>query len=117
MVDAPSARPQQNAVTPPAPEAPRVDEAKNAALHEHRELLMLLDTRAASIRSSLKRMEQEQARSGLGLRGDMVTSQQRMDAYLNEAEVTMKAGDPVKVKKNLDSAEREIEKLEKFLGR
>jgi hypothetical protein len=51
------------------------------------------------------------------MRGDIVTTQQRMELYLNEAEASLKSGDPVRVKKNLDSAEREIEKLEKFLGR
>ena len=51
------------------------------------------------------------------MRGDIVTAQQQMELFLNEAENEMKAGDPVQMKKSLDSAEREIEQLEKFLGR
>ena len=78
---------------------------------------MLLDTRANSVKGSLQTLQQQQAKSGLNLRGDIVTSQQRMEAYLNEAETAAKSGDPVAMKKYLASAEREIEKLEKFLGR
>jgi serine/threonine-protein kinase len=104
--------------TPPAASEPvRADDGKVAALREHRELLMLLDTRANSVKGSLQTLQQQQARSGLNLRGDIVTTQQRMELYLNEAEASLKSGDPVRMKKNLDSAEREVEKLEKFLGR
>ncbi len=95
----------------------RADDGKAAAIREHRELLMLLDTRANSIKGSLHTLQQQQAASGLNLRGDIVTAQQRMELYLNEAESSGKSGDPVAMKKNLASAEREIEKLEKFLGR
>jgi hypothetical protein len=106
----------QPAATQVSPEPPKVDQAKAAALHEHRELLMLLGTRANSIKGSLQTLQQQQARSGLNLRADMVTAQQRMEFYLDEADSSFKSGDPAKMKKNLDSAEREIEKLEKFLG-
>ena len=109
--------PPQAAVTTQAPEPIRADDGKAAAIREHRELLMLLDTRANSIKGSLQTLQQQQAKSGLNLRGDIVTSQQRMEAYLNEAETAAKSGDPVAMKKYLASAEREIEKLEKFLGR
>ena len=95
----------------------RADDGKVAAIREHRELLMLLDTRANSIKGSLQTLQQQQAASGLNLRGDIVTTRHRMELYLNEAETAGKSGDPVAMKKNLASAEREIEKLEKFLGR
>ncbi len=95
----------------------RADDGRAAAIREHRELLMLLDTRANSIKGSLHTLQQQQSASGLNLRGDIVTAQQRMEIYLNEAETAGKSGDPVAMKKNLASAEREIEKLEKFLGR
>ena len=105
------------AVATPAADFIRADDGKAAAIREHRELLMLLDTRANSIKGSLQTLQQEQARSGLNLRGDIVTTQKRMELYLNEAETAGKSGDPVAMKKYLGSAEREIEKLEKFLGR
>jgi hypothetical protein len=119
LAQAPQQMPVQSAqpaATQASPEPPKVDQAKAAALHDHRELLMLLGTRANSIKGSLQTLQQQQARSGLNLRADMVTAQQRMDFYLDEADASFKFGDPAKMKKNLDSAEREIEKLEKFLG-
>ena len=119
----PQPQPSSNAATrlssvaaPPA-EQIRADDGKTAAIREHRELMMLLDTRANSIKTSLQTIQQQQAKSGLNLRGDIVTAQQRMELYLNEAETAGKSGDPVSMKKNLGLAEREIEKLEKFLGR
>ena len=117
----PAAEPQRQpspAITTPAVSEPiRSDDGKAAAIREHRELLMLLDTRANAIKGSLQTLQQQQATSGLNLRGDIVTAQQRMELYLNEAEAAAKSGDPVAMRKNLASAEREIEKLEKFLGR
>jgi hypothetical protein len=110
------AQPQGASQPQAAPSAP-ADDGKAAAISSHRELLMLLDTRANSIKGSLRTMQQQQASSGLNMRGDIVTAQQRMELYLNEAEAALKSGDPAKGKKNLDSAEREIEKIEKFLGR
>jgi serine/threonine-protein kinase len=105
---------------PPQPTQTRPnDDAKATAtaLRDEGESLMQLDTRANSLKGSLETLQQQQARSGLNLRGDIVTSKQRMEAYLNEAEVSLKSADPARAKKNMDSAEREIEKLEKFLGR
>jgi hypothetical protein len=40
-----------------------------------------------------------------------------MEFYLDEAEAALKAGDPVRAKKSLDTAERALETVEKFLGR
>jgi hypothetical protein len=76
----------------------------------------MLGTRANSIRQSLDTLKQQQARSGLSLRADIVSTQQRMEYQLDQAEGALTAGDPSKAKKSLESAEREIEKLEKFLG-
>jgi hypothetical protein len=36
---------------------------------------------------------------------------------MDEADEALKAGDPDGVKKNLDQAERQVEVVEKFLGR
>lgn len=78
---------------------------------------MLLGTRANSVKSSLERLKQEQARQGLGLRGDMNTAAQRMEFYLDECESAIKRGDAAGGKKYLDLGEREVSKLEGFLGR
>jgi hypothetical protein len=69
------------------------------------------------LNSTIDQLKDEQARMGLGLRGDIVNAQHRMEMFLDEAESELRSGDADEAKKNLDSAEREIEKLEKFLGR
>ncbi|MGJ5817590.1 protein kinase domain-containing protein [Paludibaculum fermentans] len=102
--------PVNNAANPAA-------EASGAALRDMREQLMLLGTRANSVKSSLERLKQAQARQGLGLRGDINTASQRMEFYLDECETAIKAGDLAGGKKYLDLGEREVAKLETFLGR
>jgi len=116
---APPPAPQRQDPPPQPTQADPNDDAKATptALRDEGESLMLLDTRANSIKGSLDTLQQQQARSGLNLRGDIVSSRQRMEAYLTEAEASLKSGDPARAKKNMGSAEREIEKLEKFLGR
>ena len=108
---------QAPAQTPQASVSPPVDAAKVAMLRELREQYAMLATRATSLRTALAGIKQQQARQGLGMRGDIVTSESRMGYQLDEAEDALKAGDPVRMKRTLDLAEREIEKVEKFLGR
>lgn len=105
---------QQPPVANPANQAA---EASASALRDLREQLMLLGTRANSVKSSLERLKQAQARQGLGLRGDINTAAQRMEFYLDECETAMKRGDLAGGKKYLDLGEREVTKLESFLGR
>lgn len=100
--------------TPPAPaEAPR-----NAAeLNELRRQLMLLDVRAGVVRASLDNLRREQARLGLGLRSDMVAAADRMGFQLNETDAALKRGDLAAARQNLDFAEREVSRIETFLGK
>lgn len=76
----------------------------------------LLSIRAGAVRSSLDGLRSAQARSGLGLRADMAASAQRMDYLLNEADAALQRGDAAAAQRNLDLAEKEVAKLEKFLG-
>jgi hypothetical protein len=61
-------------------------------------------------------LRKAQARSGLGLRADMAASAQRMDYLMNEADAALQRGDAAAAQRNLDLAEKEVAKLEKFLG-
>ncbi|QOY88807.1 serine/threonine-protein kinase [Paludibaculum fermentans] len=97
--------------------ASQAAEASAGALRDLREQLMLLGTRATTVKASLERMKQAQARQGLGMRGDINTAAQRMEFYLDECEGAMKRGDLAGGKKYLDLGEREVSKLESFLGR
>jgi eukaryotic-like serine/threonine-protein kinase len=102
---------QQQAAPPP------VDAAKVEALQNAREQLLTLGSRANAARAALGRMKEEQARQGLGMRGDILAAQERMEAHLDHAQAAIQAGDPDRAKKSLSNAEREIDRLDTFLGR
>ena len=76
----------------------------------------MLSIRAGTVRTSLEALRKAQARSGLGLRADMAASAQRMDYLLSQADSALQRGDAAAGQKNLDLAEKEVSKLEKFLG-
>ncbi len=75
-----------------------------------------LNVRGATVSQSLDTLKQQQATSGYGLRGDMVSAQERMKIYLGKGNAALQAHDLVNAKKYFDLAEVEIAKLEKFLG-
>ncbi|MCS7041761.1 MAG: protein kinase [Bryobacteraceae bacterium] len=113
---APRTAPEPRAAQePPAAPAPPVRDEK--LFEELREQLMLLGTRVHAAQASLNRLKQEQARMGLGLRGDIAAAAQRMEFHMDEAEAAIKRGDAAAAKRHLDNAERETSRLEKFLGR
>ncbi len=78
---------------------------------------MLLGGRAAAVHGSLDNLERQQNRSGLSLRGDMAAAKTSMDYLMSEAKSSLAAGDAASAKRNLDMAEKQVEKLEGFLGR
>ena len=91
-----------------------VDRAQLAQLdHE----LDLLSSRAESVNRSLKTLAEAQRSQGLGPRGDILSSQQRMQRYLARAESALKNQDAADARKYLDLAEPEVVGLERFLGR
>jgi len=85
-------------------------------LEELEDRKVLLVSRAVTVRKSIQTLEDSQRRSGLNLRADMAASRTRMEQYLDRAESQMKMRDSAGAAKSLDAAEREVEKLEKFLG-
>ncbi len=107
------------AVAPPketaAPQA-----AANAAnaeeLNQLQDRMMMLATRVGVVNRSLDRLQKQQAGMGLGLRGDMAASKQRMELFMDNAEAALKSQNANVARQNLDRAEREIEKLEKFFN-
>jgi serine/threonine-protein kinase len=115
-----AAQPPAQVAQPPVQIAqPAVQAApdNSKALAELREQLMLLGTRVSAAQASLNRLKQEQARQGLGLRGDIAALAQRVEFYMDEAEAAIKRGDDAAGKKYLDQAGRETARLESFLGR
>jgi len=95
------------------PAAPAVD---TAALDHERERMGMLGARASAITGSLETLEQQQRRSGYGLRGDISASWRRMNFLIGQASAALIRQDAAGAKRNLDLAETEAEKLDTFLG-
>ncbi len=100
--------PQQGAV----PTGP-----SRAELQQVREHIAMLGVRASGVRTSLQSLQRSQAASGLNLRGDMQEASNLMTTYLNGADAALNAGDVEQSRSFADKAERQLEKLEKFLNR
>ncbi len=75
-----------------------------------------LNGRAASVSQSLDNLKGQQSAQGYGLRGDVVSAEQRMQSYLSKAQAALQRQDGPSAKKFFEQADREISFLEKFLG-
>jgi eukaryotic-like serine/threonine-protein kinase len=112
-VTTPAAPPQSTAASAEPVEDPRVAEQLKVV----REQLNLLGIRIDTVKGSLNTLRRQQGASGLGLRSDMANSAQRMEYYFSQTETALNRRDAEGAKKNLDLADREATKLEKFLGK
>ncbi len=102
---------QPKAETP----APPANAIQTQQIDELSDQFNLLAARANTARTGLKRLEEQQARMGLGLRGDMTTAASRMGMFMDQAESALKGRDSAASKKAIESAEREVERIEKVL--
>jgi hypothetical protein len=102
---------------PPQEAPPNMSGMSTQEVDELEHRIDQLESRAAAINSSLDRMQKQQAASGYGLRGDIVSAQASMKLNLQKAQGYMEHGDPVKAKKCADTAATNAETLEQFLGR
>jgi hypothetical protein len=75
-----------------------------------------LNGRAASVSQSLDNLKNQQSAQGYGLRGDVVSAEQRMQSYMSKAQAALQRQDGPSAKKFFEQADREISFLEKFLG-
>ncbi len=101
----------------PPPAAPAGAAAQVAEAQQLRERMMDLAARANAVKASMDGIERQQRASGLGMRADMAAAAQRVEFLMGEANGALAARDNTAAKRNLDLAERDIEKLEAFLGR
>jgi hypothetical protein len=108
--------PQAAAPAPQQSAPPQAAAVNEAALDELRDRMVTIGSRANSLRATLTNLENQQRAQGVGLRMDMSTAWKRMEALLDDAEASLKGGNADRAKKNLDAAEREADKLDKFLG-
>jgi len=104
--------------TPAQPSvSPELREAFRKEFMQVREHAISLAARANALRASLQNLEEQQRRSGLSMRTDIATSWKRMEAFLDEAEAALKDRDLPGAKRALALAEREADRLDRFLGR
>jgi serine/threonine protein kinase len=97
--------------TPAAPAGPSAEEL--AKMEDDADKLNI---RAATVSHSLDTLRQQQNVAGYSLRSDMASAQERMQAYLAKGNAALAAKDIVNAQKYFDLADREVTKLEKFLG-
>jgi serine/threonine-protein kinase len=110
--------PPSAAAAPEPPQAlPAVDTAKADALREIQKSWPMLASRAGAVSTSLQSLQQQQQRSGYNLRGDIAASWKRMEHHVDQVDAALAAKDPDAARENMESAERELATLEKFLGR
>ena len=109
--------PAASSAQAPAPQPAAPAGPSRAELQDAREHLMMLGTRAAGVRTTLQTMQRQQAASGMNLRGDMQEAANLMNSYLEGANAALNAGDLPAARTFADKAERQLEKLEKFLNR
>ncbi len=102
---------------PPTAQPAAAPDTSRAQLQEVRERLVQVAARAGAVNSSLANLKQQQAAAGLGLRGDIVASESRLGYMIDGANSALAARDAPAARKFLETAETELEKLEKFLGR
>lgn len=110
---APAVSPEPAPATPPPPQQ---NAGNAAALEKAREQLVMMAARATAVMKSMDRMEQAQAKSGLGIRSDMKAARSLMESFLDQAEAALQANDAANARRNLDKAETQLGKLEDWLG-
>jgi serine/threonine-protein kinase len=103
--------PSAPAAVPPPNPGPSADDIQHLTDDGEK-----LSVRADTVSEGLNTLKQQQAASGLGLRSDMVSAQQRMALFLKKANDALQHGDTANAQKYFDQADAEISKLEKFLG-
>ncbi len=100
-----------------APPAPDVSAAQAENLQKLNDRMTLLAARANAVKSNLENLERQQQSQGLSLRGDIAASLSRMEAYMDASDKALSAANAESAGRNMDLAEHEIDRLEKFLGR
>jgi eukaryotic-like serine/threonine-protein kinase len=99
---------QQTQPQPPRPSAAEM----NAVRQQYNQLAI----RAGVAKSGLQSL-QNQMGGGMTLRADMREAAARVDYLMNEAQASLRTGNLDDARHNLDLADEQVSKIEKFLGR
>ncbi|MBV9759716.1 MAG: hypothetical protein JO340_04040 [Acidobacteriaceae bacterium] len=103
-------QPNASAATPPLPSISEQE------LNSANDAMIKMQGRAEAVNQALGGLQRQQAAAGYGLRGDMAAASARMNSYLRMAEQQIRERNPAGAQANMDHAEPDLEKLEKFLG-
>lgn len=76
-----------------------------------------MTARVSAVNGSLDRMHDQQARQGLGMRGDIVARQESMNLNMKRAQQAIDQHDLARARRYRDTTQADLEALEKFLGR
>jgi len=104
-----------NALGTTAESSPPPD--NSAALAVLEQQVDQLSGRAVAVNDSLDNLRRQQSAQGLGLRGDIASTQERMKIHVGKAQAAVQGRDVENGKKYAAQAEAELERLERFLGR
>jgi serine/threonine protein kinase len=96
---------------PPVPAGPSPEEIANVEDEADK-----MNIRGSTVTQSVETLRRQQQASGYNLRGDIASSNERMQLYLSKGNAALKAQDLANAKKYFDLADAELTKLEKFLG-
>jgi serine/threonine-protein kinase len=107
--------PQETSQSPQSPASSNAPSQQD--IDQLNDRMIQLSARANAAKSSVDRLRNEQAASGLGLRQDISASLSRMEAYMDAAERATQSGNIPSARKSMEQAEKELDKLESFLGK
>ena len=107
----PAAQSTEAPIAPAGPPEPSAQQVREA-----RDRMMNMSARADSVRNGVQALRTQQQAQGLDIRGDILTSMNRMNGLLNEAQQSLNAKDLSTANEYMDRAEKEVVKLEAFLG-
>jgi serine/threonine-protein kinase len=99
----------------PAASAPTAQPAVDLEELEHE--IDQLTVRAGALNRSLDRLQEEQARQGLGLRSDIASRHESMNLNLSKAQEAYRQSDGARATRYKRLAESDVEALERFLRR
>lgn len=111
---APQQRYQQTA--PPVEQVPAVNPQMARDLDEARQKFNGLAVRAAAAKASVRALQEQQRASGFGLRRDIIEAVTRFDYLMKEASDSLVSRNGTAAKASLETAERNLQMVEKFLG-
>jgi len=93
---------------PPGPSPEEVAKAEDEADK--------LNVRSETATQSVETLRKQQMASGYNLRADIASSEERMQLYMSKGNSALKAQDLQNAQRYFDMAEKELSKIEKFLG-